>query len=61
MINEERNKKDVEWSDSVAGFIAEELVAGGLVSREQSDLAAGIAAQQIHIFLVSGSRPPNSN
>jgi hypothetical protein len=41
----------------VAGYVAEELIAGQLITREQADFAQRIIAQQIHIFLVSGSRP----
>jgi hypothetical protein len=52
-----RLKPDLEWSDLVAGFAAEELIAGRLITREQADFAQRIIAQQIHIFLVSGSRP----
>jgi hypothetical protein len=48
---------DLEWSDLVAGYAAEELIAGRLITREQADLAHRIIAQQIHIFLVSGARP----
>jgi len=52
-----RLQPDLEWSDLVAGFAAEELIAGQLITREQADFAQRIIAQQIHIFLVSGSRP----
>lgn len=48
---------DLEWSDMVAGYAVEELIAGQLITREQADFAQRIIAQQIHIFLVSGSRP----
>jgi hypothetical protein len=52
-----RPKPDLEWSDLVAGFAAEELIAGQLITRQQADFAQRIIAQQIHIFLVSGVRP----
>ena len=48
---------DLEWSDLVAEYAAEELITGRLITREQADFAQRIIAQQIHIFLVSGSRP----
>jgi hypothetical protein len=50
-------KPDSDWSDMVAGHAAEELIAGRLITREQADFAQRIIAQQIYIFLVSGSRP----
>lgn len=57
--DEETNKKDLAWAERVSGFIAEELIAGKLITRDQANFAAEIAAQQIHIFLISGYRPPN--
>jgi hypothetical protein len=52
-----RNDADLRWSDTVAGFAAEELIAGSLITREQADFAQRIIAQQLHVFLVSGYRP----
>jgi hypothetical protein len=59
--NEATNLKDLEWSQQVAEDIAHELVAGKVISSEQIAFATEIAAQQIHIWLVSGKRPPNLN
>ena len=59
ILDEEIDKKDRAWADIVSGFIADELIAGKLITEDQADFATKIAAQQIYIFLVSGHRPPN--
>jgi len=61
MTDEERNELDLRWSDKVAASIVDELLVANLVPPNQAAWARAIVAQDIHIQLVSGFRPPNSN
>ena len=56
-----QNDIDLDWSNLVAGFIVEELIAGKVVKEADRQFAEKIAAQQIHVFLVSGVRPEVNN
>jgi hypothetical protein len=61
MIDEKRNAEDIRWSEQVAASIVDELLVAKLISEDQAEWARQIVAQDIHIQLISGSRPPNSN
>jgi hypothetical protein len=61
MIDEKRNAEDLRWSDMVAASVVDELLVAKLIREDQAEWAREIVAQDIHIKLVSGSRPPNSN
>jgi hypothetical protein len=61
MTDEERNELDLRWSDKVAASIVDELLVAKLIPPHQETWAREIVAQDIHIKLVSGFRPPNSN
>ncbi len=55
------NEIDLDWSDLVAEDIADELVAGKVVAETDFAKAKAIAAQMIHIHLISGDRPEATN
>jgi len=57
----EQNEIDLEWSALVAGFAVDELLAGNVVKEADRQFAENIVAQQIHIFLISGSRSDAGN
>jgi hypothetical protein len=61
MIDEKRNAKDLRWSDMAAASIVDELLVAKLITEDQAEWAREIVAQDIHIKLVSGLRPQNSN
>ena len=56
-----QNEIDLEWSALIAGFAVEELIAGKVVKESDRQFAERIVAQQIHISLLSGSRPDPGN
>ena len=61
MIDEKRNAEDLRWSDMAAASIVDELLVAKLITEDQAEWAREIVAQDIHIKLVSGLRPPNSS
>ena len=61
MNDEERNAADIRWSEKVGASIVDELLVAKLIREDQAEWAREIVAQDIHIKLVSGIRPPNSN
>lgn len=61
MIDEQRNAEDIRWSEQVAASVVDELLVAKLIMEDQAKWARQIVAQDIHIQLVSGFRPPNSN
>ena len=61
MIDEQRNAEDIRWSEQVAASIVDQLLVAKLIREDQAAWARQIVAQDIHIQLVSGFRPPNSN
>lgn len=61
MIDEKRNAADLRWSEEVGASIVDELLVAKLLREDQAEWARQIVAQDIHINLVSGRRPPNSN
>ena len=61
MIDEKRNAADINWSKEVGASIVDELLVAKLIREDQAEWAREIVAQDIHIKLVSGFRPPNSN
>jgi hypothetical protein len=52
-----QNEIDLDWSRIVAEDLADELVAGKVLAKTDFDRAVAIAAQMIHVHLVSGDRP----
>ncbi len=58
MNSEEQNKADIRWSEVVADSIVVELLVAKLIDDTQAEWARKIIAQDIHIKLVSGFRPP---
>jgi hypothetical protein len=56
-----QNEIDMDWSRIVAEDIADELVAGKVVTENEFARAVAIASQMIHIHLVSGDRPDSAN
>ncbi|WP_456742348.1 hypothetical protein [Bradyrhizobium sp. USDA 4354] len=61
MTDEKRNAADIRWSEQIAASIVDELLVAKLIAEDQAGWARQIVAQDIHIQLVSGFRPPNSN
>ncbi|PDT87020.1 hypothetical protein CO669_27605 [Bradyrhizobium sp. Y36] len=61
MIDENRNAKDIRWSEQVAASIVDELLVAKLIAEDRAEWARQIVAQDIHIQLISGFRPPSSN
>jgi hypothetical protein len=61
MIDEKRNAADIRWSEEVGASIVDELLVAKLITEDQAEWARQIVSQDIHIKLVSGFRPPNSN
>jgi hypothetical protein len=61
MIDEKRNAADIRWSEQVSASIVDELLIAKLLTEDQAAWARQIIAQDIHIKLVSGFRPPNSD
>ena len=61
MNDTERNVGDLLWCEKIGTLVADELAIANLLTADQLDWAAEIVAQQIHVCLVSGLRPPNSN
>ena len=61
MIDEKRNAEDIRWSEQVAASVVDELLVAKLIAEDQAKWARQIVAQDIHVQLVSGFRPPNSN
>jgi hypothetical protein len=51
---------DLEWCKHAAGSAVDELMVAKLISEEEADWAREIVAQDIHIQLVSGIRPRES-
>lgn len=49
--------KDLAWSNKVANSVIEELVRGKILKESDWKRAEAIAAQEIHIHLISGDRP----
>ena len=56
-----RNELDLLWSENVGASIVDELLVAKLIREDQAEWARQIVAQDIHIKLVSGYRPPISN
>jgi hypothetical protein len=52
-----RNDAHLRWSDEAADYAVEELIAGGLITRQQADFAQRIIAQQLHVLLIGGYPP----
>ncbi|MBB4369488.1 hypothetical protein GGD63_002278 [Bradyrhizobium sp. cir1] len=61
MIDEKRNAEDIRWSEQIAASIVDELLVAKLIAEDQAEWARQIVAHDIHIQLISGFRPPNSN
>ena len=61
MTDEERDAADLKWSEIVAASAVDELLVAKLIASDQAQWAREIIAQDIHVKLVSGLRPPNSN
>jgi hypothetical protein len=61
MTDEERNEADLRWCDHVSASVVDELLIAKLITADQATWVREIVAQDIHIQLVSGLRPPNSN
>ena len=61
MIDEKRNAEDIRWSQMVAASVVDELLVAKLLTEDGAEWARQIVAQDIHIQLVSGRRPPNSS
>ncbi|KRR10446.1 hypothetical protein CQ12_10290 [Bradyrhizobium jicamae] len=61
MMDEKRNEADIKWSEEVGASIVEELLVANLIREDQAEWARQIVAQDIHIKLVSGFRPQDSN
>jgi hypothetical protein len=61
VTDEERNEADLYWCDQIAISVVDELLVAKLIPEEKLNWAREIVAQDIHIKLVSGFRPPNSN
>jgi len=59
MTDEKRNAADIRWSEQVSASIVDELLVAKLITEDQAEWARQIIAQDIHIKLVSGFRPPN--
>ena len=60
-----QDERDLKWSGMIANSVIEELVRGEIVEEADWERAEAIAAQQIHVHLISGDRPegfvpPNS-
>jgi hypothetical protein len=56
-----RNELDLLWSENVGASIVDELLVAKLIREDQAEWARRIVAQDIHIKLISGYRPPISN
>jgi hypothetical protein len=52
-----QNERDLEWSRNIANSVVEELVRGNVLKESNWTRAEAIAAQQIHVHLISGDRP----
>ena len=61
MTQNERDEADLRWSERVGASIVDELLVAKLISDDQAEWARQIVAQDIHIKLISGFRPPNSD
>jgi hypothetical protein len=59
MTDEKRNAADIRWSGQVSASIIDKLLVAKLITEDQAESARQIIAQDIHIKLVSGFRPPN--
>jgi hypothetical protein len=59
MTDEKRNAADIRWSEQISASIVDELLVAKLITEDQAEWARQIIAQDIHIKLVSGFRPPN--
>ena len=55
-----RNELDLLWSENVGASIVDELLVANLISQNQAEWAREIVAQDIHIKLAMGYRPPDS-
>ena len=53
----DQDQRDLEWSGKIANSVVEELIRGNVLDEKNWKRAEAIAAQQIHIHLVSGDRP----
>jgi hypothetical protein len=52
-----QNEIDLDWSHRTALSIVEDLIVGKVLAEADAERAIAIAAQMIHIPLVSGDRP----
>ena len=59
MTDEKRNAADIRWSEQISASIVDELLVAKLITEDQAEWARQIIAQDIHIKLASGFRPPN--
>ena len=55
------NEIDLDWSALVAEDIVDELLAGKVIAADDLMRARAIAAQMIHMHLISGDRPDATN
>jgi len=55
-----RYLSDLEWSKHAAASAVDELLVAKLISEEKADWAREIVAQDIHVQLLSGIRPKES-
>ena len=60
MTNSERNELDLKWCAAAAASAVDELLVAGLLPADQAEWARQIIAQDLHIQLVSGRRPPDA-
>jgi hypothetical protein len=59
VTDEERNAADIRWSEQISASIVDELLVAKLITEDQAEWVRRIIAQDIHINLISGFRPPN--
>ena len=59
--DETRNELDLLWSFNVGASVVDELLVAKLIREDQAEWARQIVSQDIHIKLIGGYRPPNSN
>jgi hypothetical protein len=52
-----QTEQDLRWSRKIANSVIEELVRGKVLAERDWQRAEDIAAQQIHVHLISGDRP----
>jgi hypothetical protein len=55
---ESRAADDLAWSKKVACIAIDTLVAAKIITREQAEQCIEIVAEEIHVRLAIGDRPP---